>query len=55
MKLLNFKLDDIERWGALTDDGIVDLMQATNKKENLPLRSSWLICNMRQRQSYYLL
>ena len=30
MKLLNFKFDGIDRWGALTDDGIIDLMQATN-------------------------
>lgn len=30
MKLLNFKLDDISRWGALTDEGVIDLMQATN-------------------------
>jgi len=30
MKLLNFKFDGIDRWGALTDDGVIDLMRATN-------------------------
>ncbi|MBU3611153.1 fumarylacetoacetate hydrolase family protein [Polynucleobacter wuianus] len=30
MKLLNFKLNGISRWGALTDEGVIDLMYATN-------------------------
>ncbi len=30
MKLLNFKLNGVSRWGALTDEGVIDLMHATN-------------------------
>lgn len=30
MKLLSFKLDGVYRWGALADNGVIDLMQATN-------------------------
>lgn len=30
MKLLNFKLNGVSRWGTLTDEGVIDLMHATN-------------------------